>query len=134
MVKGIARYQFSAPGSAPYSTISRRNRSTSSWVIPPLRSPLSNRPPGWAASCSGRRGVWKTPMYQDENAWRVENIALRNAAGCGTDTAVQVRSSSGRCIAVSQPELEPQSCPTRCTGPPMVSIRATTSDSSLCIV
>ena len=73
-------------------------------------------------------------MYQDENAWLEENIALRNAAGCGTETAVQVRTSSGRCIATSQPELAPQSCPTRCTGPPMASIRATTSASSLCIV
>ena len=73
-------------------------------------------------------------MYQDENAWRVENIALRNAAGCGTETAVQVRTSSGWCAETSQPELAPQSWPTRCTGRPMVSISATTSASSLSIV
>ena len=55
-------------------------------------------------------------MYQDENNWRLEKIAWRNAAGCGTETAVQLRTSSGRCAETSQPELAPQSWPTRCTG------------------
>ena len=71
-------------------------------------------------------------MYQDFRPCFEDTIARWNAFGCGTDTAVQLRTRSGRCAATSQPIAEPQSWPTRCTGRPMVSISAMASSTSSC--
>ena len=109
MPLGNPRYHPSAPGSAPYSTISVRNRSTSASVMPPCRRALSNGPPAAAAASSGRNGSWNSPMYHDLSPCREVVIAAMKAAGCGTDTAVRDRTRSGRLAATSQATAAPQS-------------------------
>ena len=131
---GIARYQFSAAGAARRTRRSRvRKRATSSAVIPPLRSDLSNRPPGFARAARAAAAVWKAPMYQDvkhlpagEHRLAEGRRVRHRDRGPGAHQVGPVRRD--------QPaEVAPQSWPTRCTGPPIVSISATTSPSSLAI-
>ena len=66
-------------------------------------------------------------MYQDFIHWRELTSALRNARGCGTESAVSDRVLSGWAVATAHPAIAPQSCPTTWAGPPMRSIRAATS-------
>ncbi len=69
-------------------------------------------------------------MYRDFSPCPEVSIACRNAAGCGTETAVRVRTRSGFVAASPHPTIAPQSWPTTCTGPPTRSTRAATSSTS----
>ena len=53
-------------------------------------------PPCGRAASSGSHGSWWKSMYQLRSPCGEVTIARRNAAGCGTDTAVSVRTRSGR--------------------------------------
>ena len=95
-------------------TISSRNRAIISGVMPIPASAFSGAAPGEFSSSSGTNGSWKKPMYQDRSSWSETSIALRNAAGCGTETAVSVCTRSGWLPAAAHATAAPQSCPTRC--------------------
>ena len=80
---------------------------------------------------SGTNGNWNAPMYHDFSPCVLVTIALTNASGCGTDTAVTVSSKSGRSAATCHATAAPQSWPTRCTLPTAsASISATVSAAS----
>ena len=126
----IARYQLSAPWAASRSRVRMASRAAAADDRPVERSDLSQDFP--EVSCrSGNQGSWKKNIYLDLRAWLLVNIALTNAAGCGTDRAVSDLSRSGRRAAASHATTAPQSCPTRCTGPrPATSMSSTTSSAS----
>ena len=72
-VKGIARYQFSAPGSAPYVDDLAAEPVDVLAGHAAVAQPLVEAAAGLRRPAApGSRGVWKAPMYQDENAWRLE--------------------------------------------------------------
>ena len=68
--------------------------------------------------------------YHELRSWPPRRQAVRNAAGCGTETAVRLRTRSGRRAASPHATVAPQSWPTRCTGRPIRSISASMSATS----
>ena len=56
-------------------------------------------------------------MYHERSAWSLVTNALAIAAGCGTDSALSVRTRSGCQAASAHPTMPPQSCPTTCALP-----------------
>src|SRR5664280_3441870 len=102
----IARYQLSAPWAASRSRVRMASRAAAADDRPAERSDLSQDFP--EVSCrSGNQGSWKKNIYLDLRAWLLVNIALTNAAGCGTDRAVSDLSRSGRRAAASHATTAP---------------------------
>ena len=89
----------------------------------PQRAPAAPAGRG-GRSRSTSSGTWKSSMYHDFRPWLLVASDFRNAIGCGTDTAVQERTRSGRRAATLQPTMAPQSWPTRSTGRPICSMSA----------
>ena len=70
------------------------------------------------ATHSARNGSTNREKYHDRRSWSPRTHAVRNAAGCGTDTAVRLRTRSGRRAARPHATVAPQSWPARWTGLP----------------
>ncbi len=98
----------------PANPAASRRAMSSAWPYLPVSSRTYPR----ASSRSGSQGSWKAYMYQDFRPCTLVAIALRNAIGCGTDTAVRLRTLSGYPAASAHATPAPQSCPTTCARPP----------------
>ena len=91
-----ARYQPSAAGSAPYVDDLAAEPGDLVGSMPRARAGQSSSGRRAGRPASGSHGSWKKRMYQDEQPLAGGHIARRKATGCGTETAVSVRTRSGR--------------------------------------
>ena len=88
-------------GTTPARRAARRTRRSRCGTARPRRrscrpsAARSNGPPAGAAASSGTNGSWNSGCTRTSRPWVDVAIARRNAAGCGTDTAVRERTGRG---------------------------------------
>ncbi len=136
VLNGIARYQLSAGVSAPEATRCSMSRTRRPGSCPAASRSVTRGAEAGSmrrSNSSGSHGTWKAYMYQDIRNWRLVTSDRMKAAGCGTESAVNVATRSGRAPASVQATAAPQSCPTTCTVRPAgqaTPMSATTSSTS----